>query len=64
MHVSLQLGYQNDCDIETALLSDAFDGVDKCQCVVLLTINDYDRTTMPVVVRCLPPAAQTKDHMA
>ena len=38
MHVSLQLGYQNNCDIETALLGEDFnvvEGVDKCQYVEL-----------------------------
>ena len=40
-HVSIQLGYQNNCDIEIALLSEDYnviDGVDTCQGVVLLKI--------------------------
>ena len=38
MHVSLQLRYKNNCDIETALLCEDFnvvEGVDKCQYVEL-----------------------------
>ena len=41
MHVSLQLGYQNNCDIETALLGEDFnvvEGVDKCEYVELQKI--------------------------
>ena len=39
--MSIQLGYQNNCDIEIALLSDVYNvihGVDTCQGVVLLKI--------------------------
>ena len=40
-HVSIQLGYQNNCDIEIALLSEDYNviqGVDRCQGVVLQKI--------------------------
>ena len=65
MHVSLQLGYQIKCDIETVLLSEdlnVVDGVDKYQCVELLKIigckqeNNACHGSLPA----LP--AQTKDH--
>ena len=38
-HESIQLGYQNNCDTEIALLSEDYNvihGVEKCQGVVLL----------------------------
>ena len=41
MHVLLQLKYQNNCDIETALLGEDFnvvEGVDKCEYMELQKI--------------------------
>ena len=64
MHVSLQLKYQNNCDIETALLGEDFnfvEGVDKCEYVELQKIiwciqdNNANRDLLPT---------PKKDHMA
>ena len=56
MHVSLQLGYQNNCDIETTHPREDFsvvEGIDKSQCVELQKIilciqdNNDSRDSLP-----------------
>ena len=63
MHVSLQLGYQNKCDIVTVLLSEdlnVVDGVDKYQCVELLNIIGCKQENNACHGSLPAPPAQTK----
>ena len=67
MHVSLQLGYQNKCDIEAVLLIEdlnVVDGVDKYQCVELLKIIGCKQENNTCHGSLPAPPAQTKDHTA
>ena len=67
MHVSLQLGYQNKCDIETVLLCEdlnVVDGVDKYQCTELLKIIGCKQENNACHGSLPAPPAQTKDHRA